>query len=144
MYGASGDLIAERRQSVRGLRQLRQFQSVIDASATAPRRRVGMPRKLRASASIQLRASNVDFTRLRKQRGWSPNTSGVGLALGLNYFRFEAFATVHDRDACWADPSRNPVRVWTYQAVRDVLRDRYGIVSLYPNKSHGEGVILKN
>jgi hypothetical protein len=64
--------------------------------------------------------------------------------LALNHYRFEAFATVYDREACWADPSRNPLRVWTYEAVRDVLRDRYGTVFLHPNKSHGEGVILKN
>jgi DNA-binding XRE family transcriptional regulator len=42
------------------------------------------------------------------------------------------------------DPSSNPLRIWTYEAVRDVLRDRHGIIFLYPNKSHGEGVTLKN
>lgn len=41
------------------------------------------------------------------------------------------------------DPSSNPLRIWTYERVRDVLRDR-GIIFLYPNKAHGEGVTLKN
>jgi DNA-binding XRE family transcriptional regulator len=41
------------------------------------------------------------------------------------------------------DPSSNPLRVWTYERVRDVLKKR-GIIFLYPNKSHGEGVTLKN
>ncbi|WP_157043688.1 hypothetical protein [Nitrobacter hamburgensis] len=38
----------------------------------------------------------------------------------------------------------NPLRVWTYEAVRDVLKDRHGIIFLYPNKAHGEDVTLKN
>ena len=42
------------------------------------------------------------------------------------------------------DPSSNPLRIWTYEAVRDVLKDRHGIIFLYPNKAHGEGVTLKN
>ena len=42
------------------------------------------------------------------------------------------------------DPSSNPLRLWTYERVRDVLRDQHGIIFLYPNKSHGEGVTLKN
>lgn len=42
-----------------------------------------------------------------------------------------------------ADPSSNPLRVWTYERVRDVLK-KHGIIFLYPNKSHGEGVTLKN
>ncbi|MDA9433867.1 hypothetical protein XH88_19130 [Bradyrhizobium sp. CCBAU 51627] len=41
------------------------------------------------------------------------------------------------------DPSSNPLRVWTYEQVRDVLKKR-GIIFLYPTKSHGEGVAMKN
>lgn len=38
----------------------------------------------------------------------------------------------------------NPLRVETYVAVRDVLQDRHRIVFVYANKSHGEGVMLKD
>ncbi|MEY9464003.1 MULTISPECIES: helix-turn-helix transcriptional regulator [Bradyrhizobium] len=41
------------------------------------------------------------------------------------------------------DPPSNPLRIWTYEQVRDVLKKR-GIMFLHPNKSHGEGVALKN
>lgn len=41
------------------------------------------------------------------------------------------------------EPPSNPLRIWTYEQVRDVLKRR-GIIFLYPTKSHGEGVTLKN
>lgn len=45
------------------------------------------------------RAASPDLDKLRGQTEWTLQTPGIELRLALDYYRFEAFATKHERDA---------------------------------------------
>ncbi|MHC2624004.1 hypothetical protein ACVIW2_006036 [Bradyrhizobium huanghuaihaiense] len=58
------------------------------------------------------RADSPDLDRLktRAQSDWTLDTPGIGLALALDYYRCEAFATRHERDARCGPTGHRDVR----------------------------------
>lgn len=58
----------------------------------------------------QFRAAAPDAAKLKDVTEWTLNTPGVGLALALDYYRFEAFATAGDRDAACGPTAHEDVR----------------------------------
>ncbi|UPK19135.1 hypothetical protein [Bradyrhizobium sp. 131] len=58
------------------------------------------------------RADSPDLDKLKGQgqSDWTLDTPGIGLALALDYYRFEAFATKHERDARCGPTSHRDVR----------------------------------
>jgi hypothetical protein len=56
------------------------------------------------------RAASPDLAKLRGQTEWTPQTPGIGLRLALDYYRFEAFATKHERDARCGPTAHQDVR----------------------------------
>ncbi|MGY4598106.1 hypothetical protein ACVWXL_005852 [Bradyrhizobium sp. GM22.5] len=58
----------------------------------------------------QFRAASADAAKLKNATEWTLDTPGVGLALALDYYRFEAFATRKDRDAACGPTAHEDVR----------------------------------
>jgi hypothetical protein len=56
------------------------------------------------------RAASPDFAKAKGQTNWTPDTPGFRLWLALDYYRFEAFATEHERDACCGPTAHPDVR----------------------------------
>lgn len=50
------------------------------------------------------RAESPDLAKAKGQTQWTLETPGIGLVLAWDYYRFEAYATEHDRDA-WCGPT---------------------------------------
>lgn len=58
----------------------------------------------------QFRAASPDAAKLKNVTEWTLDTPGIGLALALDYYRFEAFATRKDRDAACGPTAHEDVR----------------------------------
>jgi hypothetical protein len=56
------------------------------------------------------RAASPDLDKLRGQTAWTLQTPGIGLRLALDYYRFEAFGTKHERDARCGPTAHQDVR----------------------------------
>jgi integrase len=56
------------------------------------------------------RAASPDLAKLRGQTEWTLQTPGIGLRLALDYYRFEAFATKHERDGRCGPTAHQDVR----------------------------------
>jgi hypothetical protein len=56
------------------------------------------------------RADSPDFANAKGQTEWTLDTPGVRLRLALDFYRFEAFATEHDRDARCGATAHEDVR----------------------------------
>jgi hypothetical protein len=56
------------------------------------------------------RADSPDFAKAEGQTDWTLDTPGMRLRLALDYYRFEAFATEHDRDARCGATAHEDVR----------------------------------
>jgi hypothetical protein len=56
------------------------------------------------------RADSPDFAKAKGQTEWTLETPGMRLRLALDYYRFEAFATKHERDARCGPTGHEDVR----------------------------------
>lgn len=56
------------------------------------------------------KADSPDLAKLSGQKDWTLQTPGIGLALALDYYRFEAFATKHERDSRCGPTAHQDVR----------------------------------
>lgn len=56
------------------------------------------------------RAASPDLAKLRGQTEWTLQTPGIELRLALDYYRFEAYATKHERDARCGPTAHQDVR----------------------------------
>jgi hypothetical protein len=56
------------------------------------------------------RADSPDFAAAQGQTEWTLETPGINLRLALDYYRFEAFATKHERDARCGPTAHQDVR----------------------------------
>ena len=56
------------------------------------------------------RADSPDLAKLRGRTDLTLHTPGIGLALAFDYYRFEAFATEHERDARCGPTAHRDVR----------------------------------
>lgn len=56
------------------------------------------------------RADSPDLDKLTGQTEWTLQTPGIGLRLALDYYRFEAFASMHERDARCGPTAHQDVR----------------------------------
>jgi len=56
------------------------------------------------------RADSPDLAEAKGQTDWTLDTPGIRLRLALDYYRFEAFATKHDRDARCGATAHEDVR----------------------------------
>src|ERR1700682_160144 len=74
----------------------------------------------------QFRASSPDFAKLKAAPEWTLDTPGIGLALALDYYRFEAFATADDRDAC-CGPTAHPDVRYAKAPIADLKRNKVTI-----------------
>lgn len=61
-------------------------------------------------AEPQFRASSPDFAKLKAASDWTLDTPGISLALALDYYRVEAFASEKDRDAAYGQTAHKDVR----------------------------------
>jgi hypothetical protein len=68
------------------------------------------------------RADSPDFAKAKGQTDWTLDTPGIRLRLALDYYRFEAFATEHDRDACCGATGHEDVR-YAPATMGDLMRD---------------------
>lgn len=57
-----------------------------------------------------IRTDSPDLAKLRRQTELTPKTPGFELALALDYYRFEAFSTKHERDACCGPTRHRDIR----------------------------------
>jgi hypothetical protein len=69
-----------------------------------------MPNSVLFYSQPQFRASSSHLAKLQKQKKWTLDTPGIELALALHYYRFEAYATAPDRDACCGPTANADVR----------------------------------
>jgi hypothetical protein len=74
----------------------------------------------------QFRASSPDFAKLKAAPEWTIDTPGIGLALALDYYRVEAFATEKDRDAACGPTAHEDVR-YVPVGRRDLGHDDTGL-----------------
>jgi hypothetical protein len=56
------------------------------------------------------RADSPDFAKAKGQTDWTLDTPGIRLRLALDFYRFEAFATEHDRDVRCGATAHEDVR----------------------------------
>ena len=74
----------------------------------------------------RFRADSPDIAKLKGQPDWTLETPGIGLALALDYYRFEAFATEHERDARCGPTAHQDVR-YSPATTKDLRRNEITI-----------------
>lgn len=72
------------------------------------------------------RADSPDFAKAMGQTEWTLETPGAGLLLALDYYRFEAFATKHERDARCGPTAHEDVR-YVPATIKDLKRNEVSL-----------------
>ena len=73
-------------------------------------------------AEPKFRASSPDFAKLKAASDWTLDTPGIGLALALDYYCVEAFASEKDRNAACGPTAHDDVR-YVPASRRDLSRE---------------------
>jgi hypothetical protein len=68
------------------------------------------------------RADSPDFAKAKGQTEWTLETPGIGLVLALDYYRVEAFASEHERDARCGPTGHRDVR-YVPATMKDLRRN---------------------
>jgi hypothetical protein len=84
---------------------------------------ITMPNARFYYAQPLFRASSPDFEKLKGQTEWTLDTPGIGLALAFDYYRFEAFTTADDRDAC-CGPTAHPDVSYGIATAKDLRQNK--------------------